>query len=154
MTQMVFKWQNRNYLDKLIKITLSVIVILLTAISVCIKTLLCLFDYFSQTPSSGLTIFNYLLPAILTLTIAITTIVHLSRQFFFNTRLVEIPNWANNKLIRGLMLLLISYAIIWQINYFYWLIQKKDVIVIMADALCIFCSLFLTIILVKPNRTK
>jgi len=141
-------------MDRVFKLFLSVTVILLIVFSVCTKGLMIFFDYFTQTPLSTLTFFNYLLPALLTLTIAITAIIHFCRVLFFPRQLLEIPKWADNKISRGLLFSLVIYTIIWQTNYFFWLMKKRETIVIIADTICILCSIFITIILLKHHRTN
>ncbi len=132
----------------------SVTLISLVAFSVSTKGLLVFFDCFTQTPVSALTFSNYMFPALVTLTIATTTIIQFCRRLFFHRHLLKIPKWVDNKIPRGVLLLLTIYTVIWQTNYFFWVAKNQEAFVIMADIICILCSIFIAIILLKPNRTK
>jgi hypothetical protein len=128
--------------------------IVLCAFSFVIKAFEIFLDYFTQIPPISLRAFNYLVPALITQTVTFLTILHFFRTIISNYHIRQIPGWTDKIVIRSSLLFVILYALIWQTNYFIWLIQKPDFISILADFICILSLIFMAYIFINPYRER
>jgi hypothetical protein len=141
-------------MDGLSRKIVSTLIIFLCVCAFSFKGLETFLDYFTQSPSRLLTTFYFLIPALLTLTFTFLTILHFFRTLISNIHLRQIPSWTDKIIFRGLILLLIFYALIWQTNYFIWLMHKHAFSNMLADFICILCSIFMAYIFINPYRQR
>jgi hypothetical protein len=139
-------------MNKFFKIIVFVSLIVLCAFSFGIKAFETFLDYFTQTPPIPLRTFNYLIPALITLTVAFMTILHFFRTIISHHNIRQIPIWTNKIAIRVSILLVLLYALIWQTNYFIWIMHKPDIVSILVDFISILCLVFMAFIFVSPYR--
>jgi hypothetical protein len=142
-------------LKRTLNIISSTIVIAIIIISVFIRFIGFIFDVGNQSLTySPLNFLNYDLPTDIVFLSCFMIIMLLLRQIFLDIVFFERPRYINNKVIRLLFSLFVFYGLIYETCYFISQLKKNDTTYIIADFFCLFFTVLLMIILLKPNRQK
>jgi len=132
----------------------SVLVIVIILISVFIRFIGFLLDIGTQSPSYQLEFHNYSLPTYIVFLSNLMLIFLLLRQLFSGKKLFNRPLFLENKIVRLICFIILTYGFLYESFYFFSLLKTNDLIYILGDFFFLTSTVLLIVILVKPNRIK